>query len=274
VSVSVSVSVWWSARATYSMVVDSLWATVSMAVVITTRGKMPAPVAIAVYNQLEKLNMHVGNLLSVNDVCAQALPNYMKIQDFLVVTECRGKSCIEEDLRAAPVGWPGDGTVSMEDVVFHYASDAPSALSGVSISIKSGEKIGVCGSELPLTGAAALSALCRASVPRQGVDGPLIAAAGRPSQFCCPACVGTGAGKSTLLSILFSLGPLTEGEVQIAGHNLAEISCHEVRARLAIVPQSPTLFAGVSVLVVVSLPMCCCDGCFGHSIGASTSATA
>lgn len=56
--------------------------------------------------------------------------------------------------------------------------------------------------------------------------------------------VGTGSGKSTLLSILFSLGPLSGGEVKIAGHSIADISCHEVRARLAIVPQSPTLFAG------------------------------
>jgi len=181
-------------------VVDSMWATVSMAAVITLRGKVAPTVAIAIFHQLEQLNMHVGNLLSVNDVCAQSLPNYMKVQDFLAVTECRGKSCIEDGHGDAPAGWPADGSVTMKDVVFHYATDAPSALSGVTMDIKSGEKIGVCGR--------------------------------------------TGAGKSTLLSILFSLGPLTEGAVQISGHSIADISCHEVRANLAIVPQSPTLFAG------------------------------
>jgi ABC-type multidrug transport system fused ATPase/permease subunit len=71
---------------------------------------------------------------------------------------------------------------------------------GVSVSIKSGENIGICGR--------------------------------------------TGAGKSTLLSVLFSLGPLRSGSVSIAGVDLATISCHEVRANVAIVPQSPTLFDG------------------------------
>ena len=55
----------------YGMVVDSMWATVSMAAVITLRGKVAPTVAIAIFHQLEQLNMHVGNLLSVNDVCAQ-----------------------------------------------------------------------------------------------------------------------------------------------------------------------------------------------------------
>ena len=71
----------------------------------------------------------------------------MKVQDFLAVTECRGKSCIEDGHGDAPAGWPADGSVTMKDVVFHYATDAPSALSGVTMDIKSGEKIGVCGSE-------------------------------------------------------------------------------------------------------------------------------
>ena len=59
--------------------------------------------------------------------------------------ECLGKSCIEEDHGAAPTGWPADGAVNMKDVVFHYATGAPSALSGISVTIQPGEKIGVCG---------------------------------------------------------------------------------------------------------------------------------
>lgn len=38
-----------------------------------------------------------------------------------------------------------------------------------------------------------------------------------------------GAGKSTLLSVLFSLGPLSGGSVSVAGVDLVDISCHEVR---------------------------------------------
>ena len=165
----------------------------------------------------------------------------MKVQNFLEVKECVGKSCIEDELRpgsaaAAPIGWPVDGSIEMKDVYFDYRMGAPCALNGVSVQIESGEKIGVCGR--------------------------------------------TGAGKSTLLSVLFSLGPLNKGTVTIggksaaaavvpsqhylaghavgrpyccwmnvsllghAGEDLAKISCHEVRAQVAIVPQSPTLFDG------------------------------
>lgn len=129
----------------YGMLVDTLWSVVSMSVVISMRGKTTPAVAIAIYNQLEQLNERVGDLLSVNDLCAQALPNYQRVQDFLAVKECRGKSCIEEDTCIVPAGWPVDGSITMQDVVFDYTRDASSALSGVSIEIKAGEKIGVCG---------------------------------------------------------------------------------------------------------------------------------
>ena len=124
----------------------------------------------------------------------------MQITEFLGTEECVGKTCIEEGGSAAPEGWPADGAIEMKDILFDYQVGAPYALNGVSVSIKSGENIGVCGR--------------------------------------------TGAGKSTLLSVLFSLGPLSGGSVSIAGHDLAGISCHDVRANVAIVPQSPTLFDG------------------------------
>jgi hypothetical protein len=64
----------------YSMLVDTMWSVVSMSVVISMRGKATPAVAIAVYNQLEQLNDRVGDLLSVNDLCAQKLPDYMRVQ--------------------------------------------------------------------------------------------------------------------------------------------------------------------------------------------------
>jgi ABC-type multidrug transport system fused ATPase/permease subunit len=57
-------------------------------------------------------------------------------------------------------------------------------------------------------------------------------------------CSNDHQGKSTLLSVLFSLGPLSSGRVTIAGYDLSEISCREVRKKIAIVPQFPTLFDG------------------------------
>ena len=184
----------------YGMAVDTVWATISMAVVVSMRGQIAPAIAIAVYNQLEELNSLIGNFFSLNDAAAQTLPNWIKIQELLEVKECVGKSCIEHDTRPPPAGWPANGAIEMQNIYFDYRTDAPCALNGVSVSIQSGEKIGVCGR--------------------------------------------TGAGKSTLLSVLFSLGPLNNGTVSIGGRDLSGISCHEVRANVAIVPQSPTLFDG------------------------------
>lgn len=129
----------------YGMAVDTAWATVSMAIVISMRGQMAAAVAIAVYNQLEELNNLVGYFFEYSDEAAQTLPNWMKIDDFLQVQECVGKKCVEDDTRPAPEGWPSDGAIDMRDIFFDYKKGAPCALNGISVSIKSGEKIGVCG---------------------------------------------------------------------------------------------------------------------------------
>lgn len=189
----------------YQMLLDTAWQTISMAVVISMRGQLAPAVAIAVYNQLGDLNSDIGLFFTLNDAAAQTLPNWQRMEDFLKVKECVGKSCIEDRLAGrisseALKAWPSDGGIVMKDIVFDYRTGAPSALNGISVNIKPGEKIGVCGR--------------------------------------------TGAGKSTLLSVLFSLGPLSGGAVSIAGHNLADISCHDVRANMAIVPQFPTLFDG------------------------------
>ena len=135
----------------YQMGVDTAWATISMAVVISMkplvlRGSMGAAVAIAVYNQLEDLNGLIGTFFTINDAAAQTLPNWMKVQDFLNVKQCVGKSCIEDDMRPAPEGWPADGGIEMKDIIFDYRTGGPSALSGVSVSIKAGEKIGASSS--------------------------------------------------------------------------------------------------------------------------------
>ena len=129
----------------YGMVVDTAWATISMAFVIYSRGKMAPAIALAIYQQLEDLNQFIGTFFTLCDAASQSLPNYMKVQNFLKVKECVGKSCIEEDTGAAPAGWPSDGTIDMQNIVFDYNVGAPPALNDVSLAIKPGEKIGVCG---------------------------------------------------------------------------------------------------------------------------------
>ena len=47
----------------------------------------------------------------------------------------------------------------------------------------------------------------------------------------------TGCGKSTLMSTLFRIVEPTGGRVVIDGHELAQVPLHQLRTKLALVPQ-------------------------------------
>ncbi|KAK8352970.1 hypothetical protein V6Z12_A05G127200 [Gossypium hirsutum] len=52
----------------------------------------------------------------------------------------------------------------------------------------------------------------------------------------------TGAGKSSVLNALFRLNPICGGRILVDGLNIVDIPVRDLRARLAVVPQSPFLF--------------------------------
>ena len=54
----------------------------------------------------------------------------------------------------------------------------------------------------------------------------------------------TGSGKSTMLQVLFDLLDEVEGDVEIDGVNIRDVGLHEFRRKIAVIPQTPTLFNG------------------------------
>lgn len=54
----------------------------------------------------------------------------------------------------------------------------------------------------------------------------------------------TGAGKASVLAALFRTVELSSGSIQIDGVDIGTIGLEDLRSRISIVPQDPTLFSG------------------------------
>ncbi|KAJ0045237.1 hypothetical protein Pint_03945 [Pistacia integerrima] len=54
----------------------------------------------------------------------------------------------------------------------------------------------------------------------------------------------TGSGKSTLIQTIFWIVELAAGQIMIDGIDISSIGLHDLRSRLSIIPQDPTMFEG------------------------------
>ena len=54
----------------------------------------------------------------------------------------------------------------------------------------------------------------------------------------------TGAGKSSFIQILFRMGTLVKGQIEIDHIDIATIGLDDLRSRISIIPQDPVLFTG------------------------------
>ncbi|KAK9324473.1 P-loop containing nucleoside triphosphate hydrolase protein [Lipomyces orientalis] len=96
--------------------------------------------------------------------------------------------------------WPEKGAIEMQNVFLKYRPELPYVLKGITLSIKGGEKVGICGR--------------------------------------------TGAGKSSIMAALYRLSEISEGKFFIDGVDISSIGLHDLRTKLAIIPQDPVLFKG------------------------------
>lgn len=119
-----------------------------------------------------------------------------------------------------PADWPQFGSIEFRNVSLRYFEDEQPVLKNLNFKVNGSEKVGVVGR-----------------------TGKFNNEAFRTIRFIDLRFTRLGAGKSSIIGALFRMYEYT-GEILIDGINIRQIGLHDLRRKLAIIPQEPVLFTG------------------------------
>jgi ATP-binding cassette subfamily C (CFTR/MRP) protein 1 len=117
-------------------------ATILMMIVVRTRHEInPGLVGLGMLNVMT-FNTNLTWLIKSWTQLEISIGAIARIRDFVRDTECEMKA--HEDVEPAD-DWPQDGTLQIKDFSASYSETSVPVLHSISLDIKAGEKIGICG---------------------------------------------------------------------------------------------------------------------------------
>lgn len=120
-------------------IVMALVSTAVMLIVMASRGELQPATASFVISQSLQLTLFMGHFMMMRGNLMLALNSIERLLEY-----CEIKPEKNGDL-VPPENWPETGTIEFQDVSAQYRPHLPLVLHHLSLTIKSGEKIGICG---------------------------------------------------------------------------------------------------------------------------------